>query len=170
MKVLNLCCAQGHGFEGWFGSEDDFQSQRSRRLVTCPLCGDPEVSKLPSAPRLNLSGARDPAPVVAAPGTAAAAAASHPAATAASPAAPAAGAGVPAELQALWMKAVQQVMANTEDVGERFPEEARRMHYGESPHRGIRGQATPEERAELAEEGIEVVPLPLPPGLKGPVQ
>jgi len=171
MKVLNLSCAQGHGFEGWFGSEDDFQSQRARRLVTCPLCGDPEVSKLPSAPRLNLSGAREPVPVAAnSPGPAAAAPTSHPAAAGASPPAPAAAAGVPAELQALWMKAVQQVMANTEDVGERFPEEARRIHYGESPHRGIRGQATPEERAELADEGIEVVPLPLPPGLKGPVQ
>lgn len=161
MKVLNLRCAQGHGFEGWFGSEDDFQAQRARRLVSCPMCGEAEVEKLPSAPRLNLSGAREPAP---------------PATQASGPAAPAqaesvaAAAGMPAELQALWMKAVHQVMASTEDVGERFPEEARRIHYGEAPHRGIRGQATPEERAALADEGIEVVPLPLPPGLKGPVQ
>ena len=61
MKVFDLRCAQGHGFEGWFGSEEDFQSQLSRGLVTCPLCGDAHVDKLPSAPRLNL-GASEPAP------------------------------------------------------------------------------------------------------------
>lgn len=162
MKVLNLRCAQGHGFEGWFASEDDFQAQQARRLVSCPMCGDPEVGKLPSAPRLNLSGAREPR------------AAARPSAEPTAPTAPgqgtAAATGVPPELQALWLKAMHQVMASTEDVGERFPEEARRMHYGESPQRGIRGQATPEERAALADEGIEVVPLPLPPGLEGPAQ
>jgi len=162
MKVLNLRCAQGHGFEGWFASEDDFQAQQARRLVSCPLCGDPEVGKLPSAPRLNLSGARDPQPPARPTAEAPAGIAWPRRSTAA--------AGVPAELQALWLKAVHQVMANTEDVGEKFPEEARRIHYGESPQRGIRGQATPEERAALADEGIEVVSLPLPPGLKGPVQ
>ena len=66
------------------------------------------------------------------------------------------------------MKAVQQVLQNTEDVGERFPEEARRIHYGETAHRGIRGQASAEDRAALADEGIEVMPLPMPAGLKGP--
>ena len=65
---------------------------------------------------------------------------------------------------------MKQVLANTEDVGERFTEEARRIHYGESAQRGIRGQATPEQRAELADEGIDVMPLPIPEGLKGPVQ
>ena len=70
-------------------------------------------------------------------------------------------------MQALWLRAVQQVLRNTEDVGERFPEEARRIHYGETAHRGIRGQASAEQRAELAEEGIEVMPLPMPVGLKG---
>jgi hypothetical protein len=65
------------------------------------------------------------------------------------------------------MKAVQHVLKNTEDVGERFPEEARRIHYGESEARGIRGHATPDERAALADEGIEVVPLPVPEALKG---
>jgi hypothetical protein len=63
---------------------------------------------------------------------------------------------------------VQQVLSKTEDVGERFPEEARRMHYGETESRGIRGQATPEQRAELSEEGIEVLALPVPDGLAGP--
>ena len=74
----------------------------------------------------------------------------------------------PATLQAMWLQAVAQVMKNTEDVGERFPEEARRMHYGEVTARGIRGQASAQERAELADEGIEVMQLPLPEALKGP--
>jgi hypothetical protein len=65
------------------------------------------------------------------------------------------------------MEAVAHVLKHTEDVGERFPEEARRIHYGESEARGIRGQASAEQRAELAEEGIEVMPLPVPEALKG---
>ena len=174
MKVLNLRCAQGHGFEGWFASEDDFQGQRQRGLLDCPLCGDRAVDKLPSAPRLNLSGARAPAGPAAASKAAQAARSAYDAVAGGSPAAapePAAVASaVPAELQALWLHTVRQVMERTEDVGERFPEEVRRMHYGETETRGIRGQASAEERAELADEGIEVLPLPLPPGLKGPVQ
>ena len=153
MKVLNLRCQLGHGFEGWFASEDDFQDQTARALLCCPLCNDASITRLPSAPRLNLSGARAPEPA-------------GPAAP--SPSQDAMGGAAPAALQALWVKAVQQVMRDTEDVGERFPEEARRIHYGEAPHRGIRGQASTEDRAALAEEGIEVMPLPLPVGMKGP--
>jgi hypothetical protein len=77
---------------------------------------------------------------------------------------------VAADLQAAWLRAVQKMMANTEDVGDRFPEEARRIHYGEKPQRGIRGEATPDEREALLDEGIEVVPIPIPRALKGPVQ
>ena len=75
-----------------------------------------------------------------------------------------------AQIQAAWMQLVQQVMANTEDVGERFAEEARKIHYGESDERGIRGQATREETEALLEEGIGVLPLPIPKGMKGPLQ
>ncbi len=149
MKVLNLRCKHDHAFEGWFASEADFQDQALRGAVQCPLCGNPEVTRLPSAPRLNLSGAR--APVLSA-----------------DPAPAHATAAEPATLQAMWLQAVAQVLKNTEDVGERFPEEARRIHYGEAVERGIRGQASPQQRAELAEEGIEVMPLPLPASLKGP--
>ncbi|MBI5257341.1 MAG: DUF1178 family protein [Burkholderiales bacterium] len=144
MKVFNLCCAGGHGFEGWFASEDAFAEQIDRGLVECPMCADRTIQRLPSAPRLNLSGARDAEPAPAVP---------------------------PAEaqrLQAMWLQAVQHVLRNTEDVGQRFPEEARRIHYGETERRGIRGQASADERAELAEEGIEVVPLPVPAGFEGP--
>jgi hypothetical protein len=147
MKVLDLRCANGHGFEGWFGSEDDFLDQNGRGLVECPLCADHVITRLPSAPRLNLSGAREPA---------------QPAPAKAEPAA--------ADLQAMWMQAVRHAIENTDDVGERFAEEARRIHYGETDARGIRGVASPQERQALHEEGIEVLSLPIPPALKGPVQ
>jgi hypothetical protein len=146
MKVLNLQCSHKHGFEGWFGSEDDFQGQLERGLVECPFCGDTAVAKLPSAPRLNL-GAPQPQPpkqeVMATPDRA---------------------------MQAKWLQMVRHVMANTEDVGERFPEEARRIHYGEAEERNIRGQASPEETEALLEEGIGVLPLAIPKALKGPIQ
>jgi hypothetical protein len=149
MKVLDLRCAHGHGFEGWFACEDDFVQQHERGLVECPFCGDKTVGRLPSAPRLNL-GARPPA---------------EPAQTA-TPSNPPGGQAV--TMQHLWVEAVKHVMARTEDVGERFPEEARRIHYGEAESRGIRGQATPEQRAALEDEGIEVMALPVPTALKGP--
>jgi hypothetical protein len=148
MKVLNLRCANGHGFEGWFASDDDYMDQNGRGLVECPLCADKVVTRLPTAPRLNLSGARQPeaGPV------------------------PAAQPPQPADLQAAWLNAVRELLARTEDVGPRFAEEARRIHYGESPERGIRGQASVEERAALLDEGIETFALPLPRGFDGPVQ
>jgi hypothetical protein len=148
MKVLNLCCASDHSFEGWFASEDDFQSQLERQLVECPMCGDKAVRKMPSAPRLNVSGAREPG---------------------ASPAqAPAAVGGTQSvTLQSMWLRAVQHVMANTVDVGDKFADEARRIHYGEVEERAIRGQASAEDAQALAEEGIEVMALPMPAAAKG---
>ncbi len=118
MKVLDLQCSQNHSFEGWFASEDEFQSQLARGLVECPLCGDRTVNKMLSAPRLNL-GAAQPAPrqeVVSMPD---------------------------ASLQAAWLKMVRHVMANTEDVGERFAEEARSIHYGETEERAHPGPGFP---------------------------
>ena len=143
MKVLNLRCAQDHRFEGWFASDEDEASQRERGLLVCPLCGDGDVQRLPSAPRLNLGAAR-PAEAVALP--------------------------APDDLQAQWLQAVRRVIERTEDVGERFAEEARRIHYGEVPQRGIRGQASHSDAEALKEEGIEVMTLPLPAALKGTVQ
>ena len=150
MKVLNLQCSHGHGFEGWFASEDDFQGQLARGLVECPLCGEREVAKLPSAPRLNLGASASAEP-----------AAAGKQEVVATP---------DAAVQAAWLKMVRHVMANTEDVGERFAEEARKIHYGETEERGIRGQASREETQALLEEGISVLPLPVPKALKGPVQ
>lgn len=182
MKVLDLQCGQQHVFEGWFGSEDDFQSQLARGMVSCPMCGDADVTKKLSAPRLNLNTSRgepetsasaqanpQPSPTGAgATGTSAVEAVSEPASVLS---------GMqdvanlePAQLQAALLKMVRHVVANTEDVGDSFPEEARKMHYGEAEQRNIRGHATPEETEELIDEGIAVMPLPLPNALKEPLQ
>ncbi len=153
MKVLDLQCTHGHLFEGWFASEDDFQGQLGRGLVECPMCGDTAVVKRLSAPRLNLGATAPEAKATPVP-----------------PERQSVMVPPEAALQAAWMKAVAHVMSHTEDVGERFAEEARRIHYGESDERGIRGQATREETQALLEEGISVLPLPVPPALKGPLQ
>ena len=165
MKVLNLQCAQAHGFEGWFASEDDFQGQLARGLVECPVCGDTHVRKALSAPRLNLGAAppaSGPAPN--------AISAEPPVPAGREPAMDLASANTRQAMQAAWLRMMREVMARTEDVGERFADEARRMHYGESQERSIRGQATRAEAVELLEEGIPVLPLPVPKALKGPLQ
>jgi len=170
MKVLNLRCAHEHGFEGWFGSEDDFQSQLGRGLVECPLCGDKTITKGLTAPRLNFGASapahRPQALPEAVSGDALQAGSEQASASRAAPPA----AALQQALQHAWLRRVREVMAHTEDVGERFAEEARRMHYGEAAERGIRGQASREEAEALLDEGIAVLPLPLPKGLKGPLQ
>lgn len=151
MKVLDLQCAQGHTFEGWFASEEDFVAQRQQSQVLCPACGDPSVVKKLSAPRLSLSGGRE-----------------HTVASRDEPAAL-----VPdtnPNPTAVWLALARQVLAHTTDVGNRFAEEARKMHYGEQPERGIRGTATREEAQVLAEEGIDVLPFVLPAALKESLQ
>lgn len=134
MKVLDLQCSHGHVFEGWFASHEDYESQRERGLLTCPVCEDAQVNKMLSAPRLNL--AQTP----------------------------------PQQMQAAMLKMVRHVMANTEDVGNRFAEEARKIHHGEAQERSIRGQASREETEALLDEGIDILPLPVPAGLKEPLQ
>lgn len=153
MKVLNLRCANGHGFEGWFASDDEFMAQNGAGMIECPLCADRIIGRMPSAPRLNLSNAREPMSRV----------------TPTPPAGPAqTQAALP--LQTQWVDAVRRLLSQTDDVGERFPEEARRIHYGETEARGIRGQASEAERRALVDEGIEIMSLPIPAALKGPVQ
>ena len=144
MKVYDLRCLHGHGFEAWFGSAEAYESQREAGLVACPMCLSTEVERAPSAPRLNLasssqaSGDASPDPQVA--------------------------------LQAALLRMARHVMANTEDVGERFAEQARAMHYEREPRRAIRGQASGEEARELLEEGIEVMPLPFAKLVEDPLQ
>lgn len=168
MKVLDLQCRQAHVFEGWFGSEDDFQDQRQRGLVQCPLCGDAHIEKRLSAPRLNL-GAREPAAPA---GSSSGSGSPHlvPSAPPSPSPAPVDASMLPPALQAAWLQLARKIVASTEDVGGRFAEEARRMHHGEVQERAIRGQATAEEAVELLEEGIAVMPLPLPAAAKETLQ
>lgn len=149
MKVLDLQCAHGHAFEGWFASEDDFLGQCERSLVQCPLCGDASVTKKPSAPRLNLGAKRADSVPTQEMGPA------HKAEEA---------------LSAAWLSVARQLLATTSDVGSRFAEEARKMHYGEIEERSIRGKATPQEAQSLVDEGIDVLPFLLPDALKGTLQ
>ena len=149
MKVLDLKCSHEHRFEGWFASTEEFESQLSRKLVACPVCSATDVSRMPSAPRLNLSSARGEA---------------------APQAAQAQAAPESAALQARALKFMRELIEKTENVGERFAEEARRIHYNEAPARNIRGVTTPEDAHALLEEGIDVMPLPVPEALKEPLQ
>lgn len=160
MKVLDLHCGQGHVFEGWFGSEADFQSQLTRSLVSCPLCNSTEIRKGLSAPRLNLGAVAPQAPTV--PSSAVAAAPATAVAASAAVPAPSDPDSRLRTLQAAWLQASRAIAARTEDVGTGFADEARRIHRGEAEERGIRGQATPRQVLELRDEGIDVLPLVLP--------
>ena len=145
MIVYDLACAQGHRFEGWFASSEAYAEQRGRALVTCPVCSDAAVERLPSA-RVSVSR-----------GAAASGAA---AAADASPSKPDAAADVAAGLPADVLAKLRDIVRQTENVGRRFPEEARRIHYDETPPRPIRGQASSEEAEALREEGIDFASVP----------
>ena len=169
MKVLNLQCSQQHSFEGWFSSEDDFQSQLVRGLVECPLCGEKTIAKMPSAPRLNLGALRaavertnplDESALDRSPqGTDVVTVAQEHSQSGPTPA-----------QQSAFLHAVRHVINTTEDVGDRFANQARAMHYGDIETRGIRGQATHREARDLIEEGIDVMALPVPAALKETLQ
>jgi hypothetical protein len=163
MKVLNLQCELGHGFEGWFGSEADYEQQTTKLLLRCPLCDSATIHKLPSAPRLHLSGTNSVKN-----------SADHSTSkTDTPPDAPQqAVMSMPQEqqLQRMMMQAARELMSQTKDVGERFAEQARRMHYGELAPEAIRGRASREDAQALHEEGIEFMALPMPELLKEPLQ
>jgi hypothetical protein len=183
MKVLDLQCSQQHSFEGWFGSEEDFQSQLARNLVQCPMCGNAEITKKLSAPRFNLGKSVAPSAEMASELKTEA----NAAATASSSSTELVGQTTRSNqtqqvakrpnlspeaaevMQAAWLEVTKHVMANTEDVGSSFASEARKIHYGEADERAIRGQATPDQTMELLEEGIDVMPLPIPESLKRPL-
>jgi hypothetical protein len=144
--VYNLGCGNDHRFEGWFASAADFERQTQSKLLSCPLCGDDRVSRLPHASYVSTGAGEKPAQ------TAQPAPASR---------------GVPhqyANLGAeLLADLIEKVIEHTHDVGRAFPEEARKIHYKEAPERHIRGTASTKEVEALREEGIDVVALPLPP-------
>jgi len=145
MIVFDLQCAEGHRFEGWFGSARDFGAQKKRGLLSCPRCGSASIERGLSAPRISV-GAQEPKP-------------------------PAVPAGKTPEMegkdpfaiaQMLYSRMLDEILTKSEDVGTRFPEEARKIYYREAPGRSIRGQASPEEHDELVEEGIPVARFPIP--------
>ena len=132
MIVFDLQCTHGHGFEGWFDSGEAFERQLASDLVRCPVCDVASVTRVPSA-RVSV-----------------------PRGEASAPSAPESVAGLPPEM----LKKLRDAVRNTENVGRRFPEEARKIHYEEVPHRAIRGTATSEEAKELADEGVDFAPIP----------
>ena len=138
MIVFDLRCVHGHGFEGWFASGEEFARQQEAQLVRCPICDNAHVERLPSARVHVKKGAAtvDQPAVGEAPQEAIS--------------------GFPPDLVAK----LREIVRNTEDVGERFPEEARKIHYDESPARAIRGKASREDAEALTEEGIEFSSLP----------
>jgi hypothetical protein len=138
--VFNLGCENSHRFEGWFASNEDFERQVGGRLVACPLCGNANISRMPHAAHIK-TGAKERR------------------GRAESAAAQPQYANVGSELLA---KLVEHIVENTEDVGAAFPEEARKIHYRETPDRRIRGTASRDEVEALKEEGVEIVALPIP--------
>jgi hypothetical protein len=151
MIVFDLLCSGGHRFEGWFGSAGDFGSQRDRGLLSCPSCGSADVQRIPSAARVNFGAQPPKAP--------------QPAASAQPAKTPDMEGKDPfAIAQMLYSRMLDELFTKTEDVGRKFPEEARKIFYQETPARAIRGQATQEEHDALIDEGIPVARLPLPRG------
>jgi hypothetical protein len=149
LKVFDLQCESGHVFEGWFASSDSYDSQRASGLLVCPMCNSTRVERKLSASRINTGHARRAAPSEQdAPATASTAAVAAPAGQQL------------AQLQAEMMRQVRGIINGAENVGDRFTDEARRMHDGETKERAIRGTATQEQRESLARDGIAVMPIP----------
>ena len=135
MIVYDLICSARHRFEGWFPSAEGYAAQKESGELTCPVCGDSSVERLPSASRINKEVGKKKETRE-----------------------------TPVDKEALVQAMIDYVFAHTEDVGGEFADEARRMHYGEAPARNIRGVASKTETQELDEEGITVFQLPVPPG------
>jgi len=135
MIIFDLkCTPQGHVFEAWFGSNEDYEAQAARGLVACPICGAAEVEKAPMAPSVGSKGNRRAGPP------------------------PEAVKAMMSEMAA----AQKKMLETSEHVGDRFPDEARAIHLGEAEARAIHGRATPADADSLREEGIAVSPLPFP--------
>jgi hypothetical protein len=141
--IFDLKCPSGHVFESWFGSTADYEAQKARGLVACPICGAPDVEKAPMAPAVGAKGNSRAA-------------------------APAGGellSADPDSVKAMLAAAAamqKKILSNSEGVGDRFADEARAIHLGESAARAIHGRATREQAESLIEEGIPVAPLPFP--------
>jgi hypothetical protein len=175
MKVYNLACPLDHRFEGWFASEEDCLAQQDQGMLACPICDSTEITRMPSAPHIAKSGSSKDAVTsteltVASPGKVdnggvsgaisgdvlALTGSDH--------------SQLEAQVQAAFLKGMRELMGRSEDVGNSFAEEARRIHYKESPERSIRGHTSLDEAEALREEGIEVMALPMMPAFKNTLQ
>ena len=161
MKVYNLACPLDHRFEGWFASEEDCLAQQEKGILACPVCESTEVTRMPSAPHIGKSASTE----LAAPqtqsenlsgGVVALTGKDH--------------SDLEAQVQAAFLKGMRELMGRSEDVGDSFADEARKIHYKESPERSIRGQTTLDEAEALREEGIDVLSMPMIPALKNTLQ
>jgi len=155
MIRYNLRCERGHAFESWFQSSSAYEAQEKRKLVNCPACGSAKVERAIMAPQIVSKKGRDsqdnrvPAPAAA---TEVTAPSSTPLMMAQE-----------RELRAKLRELRDHIVKNADNVGERFPNEARKMHYGDIEHRPIYGEASPDEARALIDEGVEVSPLPVLP-------
>ncbi|MEH6692564.1 MAG: DUF1178 family protein [Pseudorhizobium pelagicum] len=138
MIRYSLVCDSGHSFEGWFSQSADFDRQVATGFLTCPTCNSAAISKSLMAPSVSTARRKDEKRAVAMD-------------------------MAQKQVMAKLREAVSAIKANAEDVGEKFPEEARKIHYGEADARGIIGKASVEEVRALVDEGIEVAPLPVLP-------
>ncbi len=157
MIRYNLVCDAGHDFESWFADSAAYDKQARRKLVSCPVCGSGKVEKAIMAPRLS-SAAKKRAVAAAPVETPAAEMPAHD-----TPSPVAMMSPQEQEFRTKLKELRDHLTRNADDVGSRFPEEARKMHYGEAEHRSIYGVASPDEAKDLAEEGIEFHPLPILP-------
>jgi hypothetical protein len=154
-----LRCERDHTFESWFQDSSAYDQQVKRKLVSCPVCNSVKVDKAIMAPRIVSKKSRERAEPVAA---------TAPAPAGPETPAPATGStslvmAQERELRAKLKELRDHIVKNADNVGEKFPNEARKMHYGDIEHRPIYGEASPEEAKSLIEEGVEVSPLPVLP-------
>jgi len=161
MKVYNLACPLNHRFEGWFASEEECLAQQDQGMLACPVCDNTDITRMPSAPHIAKSSSTELAiskadtshlsgDVVALTGP------DH--------------SHLEAQVQAAFLKGMRELMGRSEDVGNSFAEEARKIHYKESPERSIRGQTTSDEAESLREEGIDVLAMPMMSAFKNTLQ
>ena len=161
MKVYNLACPLDHRFEGWFASEEDCLAQQDKGMLACPVCDSTQITRMPSAPHIGKSSSTELALPKAEPeslsgGVVALTGSDH--------------SHLEAQVQAAFLKGMRELMGRSEDVGNSFADEARKIHYKESPERSIRGQTTLDEAEALREEGIDVLSIPMIPALKNTLQ
>ena len=174
MKVYNLACPLDHRFEGWFASEEDCLAQQDKGMLACPICDSTEITRMPSAPHIARSGANKDI------STSTEMTVANPSSDSSSVSGALSGnvvaltggdhSHLEAQVQAAFLKGMRELMGRSEDVGNSFAEEARKIHYKESPERSIRGQTTLDEAEALREEGIEVMAMPMMPAFKNTLQ